>query len=77
MWRCRRNPARSAFMKVCSNRVLRFSPLADAVAHGVTGELISKYAHWRRSTSAEDSVLTVNGELRTLRRMLHLHTSGA
>jgi integrase len=60
------------FYQICVNRVLRFAPLADAMLSDVTGELISKYSQWRRSTSAEGSLLTVNGELRTLRRMLRL-----
>ena len=60
------------FYEVCANRVLRFSPLADALLSEITGEAVSKYAYWRRSTSPGDSVLTVNGELRTLRRMLNL-----
>jgi integrase len=60
------------FYRVCTNRVLRFSTLADALLSEITSETVSKYAHWRRSTSPEDSVLTVNGELRTLRRMLNL-----
>jgi integrase len=60
------------FYRVCSNRVLLFSALADALLTEVTGEAVSKYAHWRKSTSPEDSVLTVNGELRTIRRMLNL-----
>jgi integrase len=60
------------FYKVCSNRVLRFPVLADVLLSEITGESVSKYAHWRRSTSPQDSVLTVNGELRTLRRMLNL-----
>jgi integrase len=60
------------FYKVCANRLLCFSALADALLPEITGEAVSKYANWRRSTSPEDSVLTVNGELRTLRRMLNL-----
>jgi integrase len=60
------------FYGICVNRILKFLPLADAVLTNVTGELISKYSQWRRSTSAKESVLTVNGEMRTLRRMLHL-----
>jgi integrase len=60
------------FYEVCSNRVLRFSALADALLSDITGETVRKYAHWRKSTSPVDSVLTVNGELRTLRRMLNL-----
>jgi hypothetical protein len=54
------------FYEVCANRLLRFSALADAFLPEITGEAVSKYAHWRRSTRPEDSVLTVNGELRTL-----------
>jgi integrase len=60
------------FYGICSNRILRFASLADAVLTDVTGELIGKYAQWRRSTSTNESILTVNGELRTLRRMLRL-----
>jgi integrase len=53
-------------------RVHRFSPLADVLLSDVTGESVSKYAQWRKSTSPEESVLTINGELRTLRRMLNV-----
>jgi integrase len=60
------------FYEICTNRFLRFSSLADAVLSDITGELVSKYAQWRRSTSPDESVLTVNGELRTMRRMLRL-----
>jgi integrase len=60
------------FYEICVNRVLRFPVLADALLSDVTGELISKYAQWRRNTSPKESLLTVNGELRTLRRMLRL-----
>jgi integrase len=67
-----RKSGTARFYRVCSNRVLRFSALADALLTEITGEVVSKYSHWRKSTSPEDSVLTVNGELRTLRRMLNL-----
>src|SRR5271166_3170538 len=60
------------FYQLCVNRVLKYAPLADAVLTGVTGEVISKYAQWRRTTSEKESILTVNGELRTLRRMVRL-----
>ena len=67
-----KKPGTARFYEVCGNRLLRFSGLADALLSEITGEGVSKYAHWRRSTSPGDSVLTVNGELRTLRRMLNL-----
>ena len=60
------------FYETCVNRVLKFAPLADSLITEVTGELIGKYAQWRRNTKANESVLTVNGELRTLRRMVRL-----
>jgi integrase len=67
-----KKPGTARFYGVCANRLLRFSALADALLSEITGEGVSKYAHWRRSISPGDSVLTVNGELRTLRRMLNL-----
>jgi len=60
------------FYGICANRILKFAPVADAVLTDVTSELISKYAQWRRSTATGESILTVNGDLRTLRRMLRL-----
>jgi integrase len=60
------------FYKVSANRLLRFPMLADALLSEINSEVVSKYAHWRRSTNPDGSVLTVNGELRTLRRMLNL-----
>jgi hypothetical protein len=60
------------FYEVCANRLLRFPALANALLPDITSEVVSKYSHWRRSTDPEGSVLTVNGDLRTLRRMLNL-----
>ena len=60
------------FYNVCTNRLLRFPNLADVLLSEITSELVSKYAEWRRNTSPNESVVTLNGELRTLRRMLNL-----
>jgi integrase len=60
------------FYGVAKDRTLMFSPLADCLISDITGELIGKYAQWRRSTRPDESVLSVNGDLRTLRRMLNL-----
>lgn len=60
------------FYQTGVNRLLSFSPLADALLSDITGELVSKFAHWRRSTKSAESLLTVNGDLRTLRRMLNI-----
>jgi integrase len=67
-----KKPGTHRFYEVCSNRLLNFSALADVLLSAITGEAVSKYAHWRRSNSPKESVLTLNGELRTLRRMLNL-----
>ncbi|HZQ68120.1 MAG TPA: tyrosine-type recombinase/integrase [Terriglobales bacterium] len=60
------------FYRIAKDRMLKFSPLADALLSDITGELVSKYVNWRRSTASSESILTVNGDLRTLRRMLKL-----
>jgi integrase len=60
------------FYETCCSRILQFSPLADAILSDVTGETISKYAQWRRNTRPEESVLTINGDLRTVRRIFRL-----
>jgi integrase len=60
------------FYCIAKDRILAFLPLATCLISEITGELVGKYAQWRRSTRPGESVLTVNGDLRTLRRMLHL-----
>jgi integrase len=67
-----KKPGTARFYGIGVNRILSFSPLADSLLNDITGELVSKYAQWRRSTKGGESVLTVNGDLRTLRRMLNL-----
>jgi len=67
-----KKPGTKRFYEICVNRVLRYAPLADALLTEVTGELVSKYSQWRRTTSANESIVTVNGELRTLRRIVRL-----
>ncbi len=65
-------PGTHRFYEECLDRVLLFTPLADARLSDVTGELIAKYARWRRGQAAGNSLATVNAELRTLRRLLRL-----
>ena len=67
-----KKPGTARFYGIGVNRVLRFAALADALLSDITGELVSKYAQWRRSAKDGESLLTVNGDLRTLRRMLNL-----
>jgi integrase len=67
-----KKPGTVRFYSVAKDRVLAYAPLADSLVSQVTGELVAKYATWRRSTRPDESVLTVNGDLRTLRRMLNL-----
>ncbi len=65
-------PGTARFYRECLDRILKFSPLADAVMSGVTSELISKYGNWRCSQKVGKAIPTVNAELRTLRRMFRL-----
>jgi integrase len=59
------------FYSVCLDRLLTFTAIADAPMNAITGETASRYARHRQEVS-ENSVVTVNGDLRTLRRMFHL-----
>lgn len=64
-------PGTHTFYDVCLDRLLTFAAIADAPLDAITGDLVSRYARHRQEV-AENSVITVNGDLRTLRRMLKL-----
>lgn len=59
------------FYRVCMERLLAFAAIADAPLDAITGETASRYARYRQEVPG-NSVVTVNGDLRTLRRVLHL-----
>ncbi|MGA2902336.1 MAG: site-specific integrase [Candidatus Korobacteraceae bacterium] len=62
-------PGTHTFYDGCLERLLAFAAIADAPLNVITGDLASKYARHRQEV-AENSVVTVNGDLRTLRRIL-------
>lgn len=64
-------PGTHTFYDVCLDRLLTFAAIADAPLDAITGDLVSRYARHRQEV-AQNSVITVNGDLRTLRRVLHL-----
>jgi integrase len=64
-------PGTHTFYRVCLERLLTFAAIADAPLDAITGETVSRYARHRQEVP-ENSVVTVNGDLRTLRRALHL-----
>jgi hypothetical protein len=64
-------PGTHTFYSVCLDRLLTFAAIADAPLDAITGETVSRYARHRQEVP-ENSVVTVNGDLRTLRRILHL-----
>lgn len=64
-------PGTHTFYDVCLDRLLTFAAIADAPLDAITGETVSRYARHRQEV-AENSVVTVNGDLRTLRRILRL-----
>jgi hypothetical protein len=64
-------PGTHTFYKTCLERLLNFAALADAPLDAITGETASRYSRYRQDVP-KNSVITVNGDLRTLRRILHL-----
>ena len=64
-------PGTHTFYSVCLDRLLTFAAIADAPLNAITGETVSRYARHRQEVP-KNSVVTVNGDLRTLRRVLHL-----
>jgi integrase len=64
-------PGTHTFYSVCLERLLTFAAIAEAPLNAITGETVSRYARHRQEVP-ENSVVTVNGDLRTLRRILHL-----
>jgi hypothetical protein len=64
-------PGTHTFYSVCLERLLAFAAIADAPLDAITGETVSRYARHRQEVP-ENAVVTVNGDLRTLRRVLHL-----
>lgn len=64
-------PGTHTFYDVCLDRLLTFAAIADAPLDAITGDLVSRYARYRQEV-AENSVITVNADLRTLRRLFHL-----
>jgi integrase len=64
-------PGTHTFYSVCLDRLLTFAAIADAPLDAITGDLVSRYARHRQEVP-KNSVITVNGDLRTLRRVLHL-----
>ncbi len=61
----------SRFYLGCIERLLCFKRIADAPLDAITTELASEYADHRMDV-AENEIATVNGDLRTLRRLLNL-----
>jgi len=64
-------PGTHTFYEGSLGRLLTFAAIADAPLNALTGDLAGRYAHHRQEV-AENSIVTVNGDLRTLRRVLKL-----
>jgi integrase len=63
-------PGTHRFYSSCTENLLSFDVLANAKLDAINGELITAYT--KRRKTAKASTIRVNGELRTLRRMLGL-----
>lgn len=57
------------FYEGCLERLLAFAAIADSPLDAITGDLASRFAR-HRGEVAKNSVVTINGDLRTLRRVL-------
>src|SRR6266496_5680186 len=64
-------PGTVTFYDGCLERLLAFASIADAPLDVITGDLASRYARHRQEV-ATNSIVTVNGDLRTLRRTLKI-----
>lgn len=64
-------PGTHKFYRVSVGRLLTFASIADAPLNAITGETVNRYARHRQEV-AGNSIVTLNGDLRTLRRVLHL-----
>jgi integrase len=62
-------PGTANFYDGCLERLLTFAAIADSTLDAITGEIASRYARHRQEV-AKNSIVTVNGDLRTLRRIL-------
>lgn len=65
-------PRTARFYEDCLRRVRAFTPLAEKALAAITGELVSKYVNWRKAHASGNSSASLNGEIRTLRRLFHL-----
>jgi len=59
------------FYQTCLGRILNFAAIADAPLDAIPGDVVSRYARHRLEV-ARNSVVTVNADLRTLRRIFSL-----
>jgi integrase len=60
------------FYGACMKNLLEFSPVAHCKLSAVRDELAGKYASWRLAFPKRPSIQRINGELRTLRRIVNL-----
>lgn len=63
-----KRPGTYAFYKSCTANLLAFNPLAEAPLDTIDTELVGAYG--RRRKAQKMSVIRINGEIRTLRRIL-------
>lgn len=64
-------PGTVTFYEGCLERLLAFIAIADAPLNAITGEQAGRYARHRQEVP-KNSIVTVNGDLRTLRRILKI-----
>jgi integrase len=64
-------PGTRDFYEGCLGRLLAFAAIADKPLDAITGDTVSRYVSYRIEV-AKNSSVTVNNDLRTLRRIMNL-----
>jgi integrase len=64
-------PGTHTFYEGSLGRLLTFAAIADAPLNAIAGDVVGRYARHRQEVGG-NSIVTVNGDLRTLRRILKL-----
>ena len=65
-------PSTAGFYEQCLARLLAFAPLAESPLAEIGAERVDGFIAWRQAQRSGTSLSALNGELRTLRRLLYL-----
>jgi len=70
--RLHKKASTAAFYQGCLGRILAFAPMAESPLAEIGAERLDGFIAWRKAQKSGTSLSALNGELRTLRRLLYL-----